>query len=129
MKAVERTEVSAPFFDGAAEGRLLIQRCNACLHSQFVSVGYTAGIVRCRACASKDLSWVDTESRGMLVTFIATPQRDGGMLVGGIVELAAGPWMFLTIEADPATLAVGQPMRIEFATPEGSETLPYAVGA
>ncbi len=127
MKAVERTDASAPFFDGTASGRLLIQRCNACLHPQFVSVGYTAGINRCRACASKDLAWIETEARGTLVTVIATPHREGGLLGGGIVELAAGPWMFLTIDAEPHALAVGQPMRIEFAPVDESETLPFAV--
>ena len=85
------------------------------------------------ACASPHLQWVDTEPRGSLVSFIVVHARPAAgsaapaPTVGGIVELAAGPWMYLTIDADPTTLTVGQPMAIRFARPDNSsESIPYA---
>lgn len=132
IKAVIRDDISAPFFDAAADGRLVVQRCASCGEAQFVSIGAAGALGRCRACGSLELDWVDAAPHGTLVSFIAVhgrPAADGAVpppTVGGIVELDAGPWIYLTIDADPAALAVGQAMTIRFAQPDSSESVPYA---
>ena len=48
IKAVERTDATVEFFDATSVSRLVIQLCMDCNQPQFVSIGATAGVKRCR---------------------------------------------------------------------------------
>lgn len=54
---------SREFFDAAAEGRLLIQRCRTCRTPQFYPRAH------CTTCFSADIEWVEASGRGTLHTF------------------------------------------------------------
>lgn len=56
-------EGSQPWFDAANEGRLLVQRCDACGTHRFPLWE------RCSACWSTDWSWAETSGRGEIFTW------------------------------------------------------------
>jgi uncharacterized OB-fold protein len=56
-------EASKPFFEGAREHRLTIQRCRAC------GTAHWPVQSRCSACLSADIAWVQASGRGTLYTF------------------------------------------------------------
>jgi uncharacterized OB-fold protein len=56
-------EISAPFFDGAREGRLMLQHCAAC-------DGWSFPVrERCPHCFAAKLQWRPSSGRGTLYTF------------------------------------------------------------
>lgn len=113
--AVVRDEFSAPFFDAAAEGRLLLR------YSPSSGEWSEPAALVCAVTQAADLEWREASGRGELVSWTVKPGRPAI----GIVELEEGPWLTLLLPgADPATLAVGTPVRVEFVRPEGSECLP-----
>ncbi len=55
--------ISAPFFDGAREGRLMLQHCSAC-------GGWSFPVrERCPHCFAAGLQWRQASGRGTLYTF------------------------------------------------------------
>ncbi|MCE8439165.1 Zn-ribbon domain-containing OB-fold protein [Rhodovulum sulfidophilum] len=85
--------LTAPFWEAAAEGRLVIQRCGACGDAVF----YPREI--CPHCWADALSWEEASGAGRLKTFstIWKPGHPGWIpaapYVVGLVELAEGPTM------------------------------------
>jgi len=123
--SVARDEASAAFFDAAAEGRLLIRRCDACGHwlAPYLRMGAT--IERCPVCASDTLHWTPAEGTGALVTWTVIHERaDDSTHTVGVVELAEGPWLTARVDADPAALAAGASMVVGFDRPGGGEPVP-----
>jgi hypothetical protein len=47
----------------------------------------------------------------------------------GIVELNEGPWLYAHVAVPPVRLHAGQPLRVTFHRPEGSEPVPVFVEA
>jgi uncharacterized OB-fold protein len=122
---VVRDEASAPFFDAAAEGRLLIRRCAACGHwiAPYQRMG--ASLDRCPACTSDRLEWAAAAGTGILVTWTVVHGRTGGAeRTVGVVELAEGPWLTAPLDADPAGLVAGTEMAVGFERPGGGEPVP-----
>lgn len=56
-------EASRPFFEGAREHKLMIQRCSAC------GTAHWPVKSRCPVCFSTDLNWVQASGKGTLYTF------------------------------------------------------------
>jgi uncharacterized OB-fold protein len=68
-------EASAPFFDGALQGRLMLLRCRAC--GTFLSPIPGIGVPlrpRCVACFSGDLEWAPSSGRATLYSFVIMHQ-------------------------------------------------------
>lgn len=121
MHAIVRDDASAEWFDAAGEGRLLIRECG----EGHVSAPQT---ITCPECGSTALQWIQVPGNGVLVSYAVVERRGADPLPVAIVELDEGPWMRMQIQdTDPATLSVGLPVVVRFATPEGGEPLPYAV--
>ena len=76
MKPVPvRDEESAPFFDGALHGRLMLLRCRAC--GMFLSpiAGIGAPLrPRCVSCFAGDLEWAPSSGRATLYSFVIMHQ-------------------------------------------------------
>jgi uncharacterized protein len=110
---VDRDAVTAEFFDGAAAGQFLLRGCPAGHFSEPSSAA-------CTTCASTDLRWTAAAGGATLVSWAVVWERATGaaepnrtVLVIG--EFDEGPWWWSQlVDADPASLAVGQRLRVDF---------------
>jgi len=122
---IVRDDASAPFFDAAAEGRLLVRRCAACGHwiAPYMRIGAT--LDRCPACTSDQLGWADAAGTATLVTWTVVHDKGGDPTrTVGVVELAEGPWMTVRLDPAAAPLAAGMPLAVGWARPGGGEPVP-----
>ena len=84
----EADELWQPFFDGARNGTLMVQRCQAC------ESHLAPGTARCTECWSESLEWVQASGQGTLFSYsivhhIGHPGfRDEVPYVIAVVELA-----------------------------------------
>ncbi len=117
------TELTKPFWAAAAEGRLLIQRCEDCGRAVF----YPREI--CPHCWSSRLVWADASGRGRLKSFstIHKPGHPGWQPAApytvGLVELEEGPTMLSFILTGPDAPRVGQALVMQ-PTDIGGRVLP-----
>jgi uncharacterized OB-fold protein len=124
--SVSRDDASAPFFDAAGRGVLLIKRCPRC--------GGHLPPQATRCPDGDSLQWVEASGSASLVSWAvdhAPPlceelgRPDGQASIFGIVQLDEGPWLQVAIlQADAGDLSVGQPMRATFIRPGGGEAVP-----
>jgi hypothetical protein len=63
------TEETRAFWDGAKEGRLLVEHCESCGADQFPPRGI------CRACRARDVTTVEITSRGVVYSYTVNYQK------------------------------------------------------
>jgi uncharacterized OB-fold protein len=96
-------EDSKPFYDGAAEGKLMLMRCTACGTARIPSRHH------CDECLSADFEWFEASGRGTVRTFGVMHQRyhpgfaDDIPYVVAIIELEEGPRMPANIIDTPTS--------------------------
>lgn len=103
-----------PFWDAAAEGRLVLPRCAAC--------GFVIWYPRrfCPDCGGREVRWFEASGDGAVYSFTVTRKgqgawRDAGPYVVAYVELAEGPRLMTNlIGVDVDTVAIGQAVRVRF---------------
>jgi hypothetical protein len=123
------SEDSAEFWAGCARGELLVQVCARCGQWRFPPRPM------CPRCQSLEFTWTPTSGRGRVWSFVvphppllpayaelapynvvvvALEENPTIRMVGNLVEDADGP-----INAvDPATIEIGEPVRVVFARVE-----------
>jgi uncharacterized OB-fold protein len=106
---------SAPYWDGARQGRLLIAECGACGTVHHYPRPF------CPHCWSDDVHPLRASGTGTLYTYSTVyandlpPFRERLPYVAAIVELAEGPRVMTTIEgAQPDVLRVGMAVTASF---------------
>jgi uncharacterized OB-fold protein len=105
-------DVSAPYWEGIAEGVLRIQRCGACGRHVF----YPRAV--CPHCGSGELSWVEASGSGRVHAFTvvhrAPPDhRDEAPYVVALVELQEGVRMMTRlVDVEPAAVRVDIPVEV-----------------
>ncbi|MCW2652775.1 MAG: uncharacterized protein QOE41_2975 [Mycobacterium sp.] len=106
---------SAPYWEAAKQGRLLVARCGACGRVHH----YPRPL--CPRCWSDDVHPVPASGNGTLYTYSTVyvndlaPFRERLPYVAAIVELAEGPRLMTTIEgAQPQDLRVGMAVTASF---------------
>jgi uncharacterized OB-fold protein len=106
---------SAPYWDAARQGRLLIAGCGACGKVHHYPRPF------CPHCWSDDVQPVQASGAGTLYTYSTVyandlpPFRDRLPYVAAIVELAEGPRVMTTIEGvQPDGLRVGMAVTASF---------------
>ena len=106
---------SAPYWEGARRGQLLIAECAACGKVHHYPRPF------CPFCWSKDVRPVKASGTGTLYTYSTVyvndlaPFKERLPYVAAIVELAEGPRLMTTIEgADHDDLRVGMPVTAVF---------------
>jgi uncharacterized protein len=117
---VARDAATAEFFDGTAAGKFLLRCCPEGHFSE-------PPAVQCTTCATAALRWEAARGGATLVSWAVawSRQADDGepqptVLV--IAELDEGPWWWSQlVDADPANLAVGERLRIEFRRADGDD--------
>jgi hypothetical protein len=109
--------LTQPFWDGVNQGRLQIQRCNACGHY----IHYPRPI--CRFCRSTDLAWAVVSGKGTIYSYTVTVQpfhpywADKVPYVIATIELAEQPHLHFVsniVDCPIAEIAVGMPVEVEF---------------
>lgn len=116
---------SQQFFDGAREGRLMIQRCSACGASRFVAR------VRCDMCRSPDSEWITASGKATIVSFAVMHQRyhpgfyDELPYPLAVVELEEGPRLITSlVDVEGVELKVGLALKAVYADVGGGIVLP-----
>jgi uncharacterized OB-fold protein len=117
---------SAFYWEGAARGELLIQRCDSCERFQFPPS------VVCEQCQSRELTPTKVSGRGSLYARTVLHQAFHPAFVGStpytvaLVELDDAPGVrVLTniVNADPGQLRAGDPLEVTFEA-RGDVALP-----
>lgn len=117
--------VSGPYWQAAAEGRLLIQECPKCHHRQW----YPRAL--CTACAA-DPEWLECSGRGTVHTFTVVrqfgmkPFRDELPYVVAMVDLEEGPRIMGAVtDCDPDDVRIGMGVEVHFLKAADDIGVPY----
>ena len=117
------TEISAPHWDGARQGRLMVQRCPSC-HSHVFIPRHA-----CPHCLAEPLAWVESSGKGTIYsyTIIHRPPHPAfdPPYCAAIIELEEG-WHMLSniVAAAPETIRVGLPVKVDYLDTGEGITLP-----
>jgi uncharacterized OB-fold protein len=115
-------ETTRPFWEAAAEGRLIIQRCTACGHYNHPPRPF------CDACLSQQLNFVPVSGCGTVWTFIVTHQCDvpgfenDAPFINIVVELAEQPLLLMVSDlpySERVRVRIGAPVEVYFETRGG----------
>lgn len=103
------------WFEAAADGRLLIQRCGACAATVFFPRSV------CPVCHDDALEWAGAAGTGIVYSFTVLhragkPGWEADVpYVVALIELEEGPRMMGNLlEVDPAQVRIGMPVRVTF---------------
>lgn len=111
---------SRPYWDGAREHRLLIQRCGDCARAVF----YPRSV--CPHCGGLRLEWFEAAGTGTVHSYTVARRPAGPAfiddvpLVVALVELDEGVRLLSNVRARPEEMAIGARVRVWFddVTPE-----------
>lgn len=116
---------SRHYWQSAAEGRLVLQRCTTCQQFQF----YPRSL--CASCAG-ETEWVDASGRGTLHTYTIIRQNRSKAFAAlspyavGIVDLDEGVRMMSNIvDCDVDALSVGMPLEVLILRAADDVGLPF----
>ena len=107
------TELSAPHWDGARAGRLMVQRCEACRRYVFTPRHV------CPGCLGDTLAWVESSGLGQVYSYtvIHRPPHPAFQppYCAAIVELDEG-WRMVTniVGLAPEAVRVGLAVQVDF---------------
>ena|SRR5215471_18885798 len=107
-----------PFFDAAAQGRLIVKRCAACgqLHH------YPRAL--CPFCGSDRTEWIDASGRGTIYSY-SVMRRVPVPYAIAYVTLEEGVTMMTNIvDCDLDALRIGQAVRVSFKPTDGGPLVP-----
>ncbi|MGE4338512.1 MAG: Zn-ribbon domain-containing OB-fold protein [Pigmentiphaga sp.] len=106
-----------PFWAAAAEGRLLLGKCQACGRHHYYPR------TQCPYC-STPAEWVDAKGGGVIYTF-SIMRRAPVPYVIAMVSLDEGVTLMTNIvDCDPETLAIGERVRLTFKPAEDGTSVP-----
>jgi uncharacterized protein len=114
---IRRDGRTGPFFDGAAENRLVVRRCEAC------GLWYPPDATGCADCGTGDLAWAEASGRAVLISWTVAHSRHAEPAPLALVELDEGPWMYGRLDG-VAVPAEGLPLRAAFVHPDEGESYP-----
>jgi len=92
----QATAATRPFWDAAREGRLLVQKCNACAALQFFPRLF------CLACTSQDLGWQQSTGLGVIYTFTVNHRASSEALKARV------PYAVAVVTLDDGVRMMGQ---------------------
>jgi uncharacterized protein len=113
-----------PFWDGCAEGKLLLQRCASCQAYRHPPSPI------CPDCLSDAHAWVPASGRGEVYTFVVVrePRRGWDKMVPyvlAVIALEEGPRILSNLtEIAPENVAIGMPVEVTFEELDGATKLP-----
>ncbi len=105
-------------FDGAANGRLIVPKCNACGRSHW----YPRAI--CPHCFSQDLAWNEASGKGTIYSFSVMKRAEVPYAIA-YVTLEEGPTMMTNVvDCDLDAIKIGQPVKLTFVPSENGPPMP-----
>ncbi|MFC9246611.1 Zn-ribbon domain-containing OB-fold protein [Streptomyces sp. NPDC057136] len=114
-----------PYWDAAAQGRLLLRRCGACTRAHHYPREF------CPRCWSEDVTWERASGHATLYTWSVVHRNDlppfGSRVpyTAAVVDLAEGPRMMTElVDCDASALTIGMPLMVTFRHEEGRESIP-----
>jgi uncharacterized OB-fold protein len=120
------TELTAPYWEAAREGRLVVQECQSCRQV------WHPPLPRCPHCHAAGPGWRQVSGEGTVYTYTIVRHPTHYAFAGqvpyvlAIVELAEGPRLVTAITGvPPEEVRAGQPVRVVFREVAGGVTLPY----
>ena len=124
VRSPHRTLETAAFWDGCAEGRFVLPRCDECGEL----IWYPR--LSCPFCGSHSVTQTEVSGRGTLYSFTVVrrgsgPFRDAAPYVLAMVQLDEGPTMMTNlVDVDPESVTVGQPVHVVFERTDDGEAIP-----
>lgn len=116
------SELTAPYWDAARRGELVVQRCEACEARPFPPRA------RCPRCGAGALAWAPVSGRGTVYSYTVARRAPHPVFAGqlplvvAIVELAEGPRLVTNVVGcDPAEVTVGMAVEVAFEPIDDSE--------
>lgn len=129
-RAPRRTAETAPFWDAAADHRLVLPRCDAC--SEWI--WYPRRF--CPWCGGREVSWHQVSGRGTVYSCTVIrqgqgPYADSAPYVLAYVELAEGPRVITNVVGcEPADVVPGMPVTVVWHdAPDGGALYRFAPSA
>lgn len=108
-----------PYFDAAAEGRLLLKSCNACHQPHH----YPRAL--CPFCWSTNVEWITASGTGTIYTFSITRRGASAPYCIAYVRLDEGLMMLTNIvDVDLDSVRIGQRVRVAFKESESGMSVP-----
>lgn len=111
--------LAGPFFQAAAEGRLVVQRCNECSALRWPP------LPGCPECRSRDTTWVEVTPKGTVWSYVVYHRafqaalKDQIPYTVAMVQLDDGPYVVGRVVPDEPPIAVGDRVIADFATVDG----------
>jgi hypothetical protein len=117
--------VSAPYWEAATRGELVVQECPKCGHRQF----YPRAV--CTDCAATS-EWLTCSGRGTVHTFTvirqnhAKPFKEELPYVVAMVELDEGPRLMGNVTGvEPDDVRIGLPVEVYFVAADEGVAVPF----
>jgi uncharacterized OB-fold protein len=108
-----------PFWNAAAEGRLLIKGCSACRQIHW----YPRAL--CPYCLSEKTEWIQASGRGTIYSYSVTRGPDPIAYVIAYVTLDEGVTMLTNIvDCDLDAIRIGDRVEVAFRPTEGGGAMP-----
>jgi uncharacterized OB-fold protein len=113
-----------PFWDGARQGKLLLQYCKACGDTRFPPSHV------CPNCLSSDQDWKEASGKGKLESWVDMHRAYWDGFKGELpyrvclVRLEEGPVVVSSLVDKTDNLRMGQPVRVVFDAVTDEVTLP-----
>lgn len=114
-----------PYWDAAAEGRLVLPRCHRCREVIWYPRTF------CPACGSFEIEWFEANGRGTIYSFTVVRQTTGSYAdvvpyVVAYVELEEGPRILTNVLSRSNPITIGQAVEGFFdRSPRGSRILRF----
>lgn len=115
---------AAPYWEAAADGRLVLPVCDACGHHIWYPRAW------CPVCGSTSVTWTELSGRGTVYACTVVRKAMGpwgaaAPYVGAYVELEEGPRVLTNVVTDdPSSVGIGVPVEAVFVPVEASEDDP-----
>jgi uncharacterized OB-fold protein len=108
-----------PYFDAAAEGKLMLKKCNDCGEVHH----YPRAL--CPFCWSDRVEWVQAKGTGSIYTYSVTRRGAPAPYCIAYVTLDEGPKMMTNIvDCDLDTIRIGQKVKVVFKKSENGTSVP-----
>ena len=118
IPAPESSPETKAFWEGAAQGKLLIKKCRACGQSHY----YPRAL--CPFCFSDATEWLTAAGTGTLYSYSVMRRAEVPYAIA-YVTLDEGPTMMTNlVDCDVDALRIGQRVKLKFTPTDGGPPVP-----